>query len=602
MKHNFHIPVMGLAFTIDTPLKVAQYGIASAISIMDDLLLEQMRAFYAKKEKLQYTPIEQTDEDGRAKRITAYLDLAQDTVQKQITNLKNQIALQTQEVEHYFDTLPDFSELKNLYQQMKEATGEKFKNIHKQILNLMHQGSIDVNIMTKLDRTNYDNQGNELPQEYSHAMAGLRGFAKSKLKNASVILSAGLNQRLYAYFEQFDCFYPDAEGYLDKKVILKVSDYRSALIQGKMLAKRGIWISEFRIESGLNCGGHAFATDGLLLGPIMEDFKQNREKLSEELLEMCNKSLLTKGKKPFTQKPVQYITVQGGIGTSTEHQFLLKHYQLDATGWGSPFLLVPEATSVDDNTLIKIVNAKKSDYYLSEASPLGVPFNNLRNTTSEEQIQIRIQKNRPGSACYKKIMEANTEFTPKPICTASRQYQHLKIKELQSQGLDNKTYETKIKEITAKDCLCEGLSAPALLNKELNPLHNLRAVTICPGPNLAYFNNVFSLKEMLQHIYGEKNILKRERPHIFANELELYIKYLKNEIEKCQDALNAKKVQYFNTFKDNLLKGISYYKNLIQSVQFDQKEVLKNMEHYLQKAQSELQKITISENILQKTS
>ena len=41
-------------------------------------------------------------------------------------------------------------------------------------------------------------------------------------------------------------------GNLEKKVILKISDYRSALIQGKFLAKKGIWISEYRVESGLN--------------------------------------------------------------------------------------------------------------------------------------------------------------------------------------------------------------------------------------------------------------------------------------------------------------------------------------------------------------
>lgn len=34
--HTFHIPVMGLAFTIDSPLRVAHYGIDSVISIMDD--------------------------------------------------------------------------------------------------------------------------------------------------------------------------------------------------------------------------------------------------------------------------------------------------------------------------------------------------------------------------------------------------------------------------------------------------------------------------------------------------------------------------------------------------------------------------------------
>ena len=68
-------------------------------------------------------------------------------------------------------------------------------------------------------------------------------------------------------------FYPDENGHLRKRIILKVSDFRSALVQGKLLAKKGLWISEFRIESGLNCGGHAFPTEGLLLGPILEEFK-----------------------------------------------------------------------------------------------------------------------------------------------------------------------------------------------------------------------------------------------------------------------------------------------------------------------------------------
>ncbi|MDZ7615176.1 MAG: hypothetical protein U5K51_16885 [Flavobacteriaceae bacterium] len=37
-------------------------------------------------------------------------------------------------------------------------------------------------------------------------------------------------------------------------------------------------------------------------------------------------------------------TVQGGVGTAEEHEFLLTHYQADSVGWGTPFLLVPEAT------------------------------------------------------------------------------------------------------------------------------------------------------------------------------------------------------------------------------------------------------------------
>ena len=40
--HSFHIPVMGTGFTIDTPLKVARYGISSVISLVDDVLIEQV--------------------------------------------------------------------------------------------------------------------------------------------------------------------------------------------------------------------------------------------------------------------------------------------------------------------------------------------------------------------------------------------------------------------------------------------------------------------------------------------------------------------------------------------------------------------------------
>ena len=37
-EHQFHIPVMGTAFTIDTPLKVARFGISSVVSLCDDEL------------------------------------------------------------------------------------------------------------------------------------------------------------------------------------------------------------------------------------------------------------------------------------------------------------------------------------------------------------------------------------------------------------------------------------------------------------------------------------------------------------------------------------------------------------------------------------
>ena len=146
-------------------------------------------------------------------------------------------------------------------------------------------GSIDVNIMTKGDRDAY-RDGQKLPPECGDASAALRGFASSTL-SSSIVFSAGINPRLYSYAAKFDDFFPDENGQLKKKIILKVSDFHSAEVQGKFLAKRGLWVSEYRIESGLNCGGHAFATNGHLLGPMLEEFKQKRP----ELIWRCGKPI-----------------------------------------------------------------------------------------------------------------------------------------------------------------------------------------------------------------------------------------------------------------------------------------------------------------------
>ena len=73
--HSFHIPVMGLGFTIDTPIKVAKYGISSVVSIIEDHLVEKMREIICLQEKMEYHPIKTQEFDSRAKRITAYLNL-----------------------------------------------------------------------------------------------------------------------------------------------------------------------------------------------------------------------------------------------------------------------------------------------------------------------------------------------------------------------------------------------------------------------------------------------------------------------------------------------------------------------------------------------
>ncbi len=592
--HSFHIPVMGLGFTVDTPVKVAHFGISSVISIMDDSLLENMRKHYFELYKLPYTAITGQQEDCRAKRITAYLNLVNQLVNEKTAALKLEFFENGSDIVQYFELLPDDSKLKILYKQMLAAADDVQKeSLQQQLRTAICAGAIDVNIMSKVDKTNYAKDGAAMPVEYSDALAALRGYAESDVES-SVIFSAGYNPRLYAYIENFGDFYPDEQGHLKKKVILKVSDYRSAVTQGKLLAKKGIWVSEFRIESGLNCGGHAFATEGLLLGPILEEFKLNRDILVQELFTICNQALTIKGKNIFTALPKLRITVQGGIGTSQENKFLMAHYLTNGTGWGSPFLLVPEVTNVDEETLRQLAYAQPEDYYLSHASPLGIPFNNFKKSSSEEQRQLRITKGKPGSPCNLKFLSSNTEFTEKPICTASRQYQHLKINQLKEQHLTPEDFELKFNEITEKVCLCTGLGATVLLNNHIEPKHHIKTVAICPGPNLAYFSGVFSLKQMVDHIYGRINILNTvERPNMFVNELKLYVDYLKAEIAKNIHTLNNNKIRYLKTFQGNLLEGVNYYKKLKAGITTDAAMYINDMTNELNKWENTINSLFI---------
>lgn len=588
MNHTFHIPVLGLGYSIDTPLKVARYGISSVVSIVDDELTERMRKYHQEKTVGGYTLISKKEDDSRAKRITAYLNLLDLLVKKQFADLKSQTFEEGTDLSRYFELLPDTSSIKQQYEVMMALEAEVPKAIiREQLIAAMVPGTIDVNIMSKVDKANYKANQEYAGDDFTDALAAMRGFANSTL-DSSVIISAGLNPRLYTYMEKCNAFYPDADGKLQKKIILKVSDFRSALIQAKMLAKKGLWVSEFRVESGLNCGGHAFATEGFLLGPILEEFKQKRQELAEELYQMYEAALQSKVDVQVI-KPVQRITAQGGIGTAEEHEFLLNYYELDAAGWGSPFLLVPEATNVDDDTLNDLVTARADDYYLSNSSPLGVLFNNFRKSTAEQQRIQRIEKGRPGSPCTKKFLCTNTEFTELPICTASREYQNLKIKQLQDQQLSETEYQQKFNAVTEKVCLCEGLCASTYIKAGILKPRENKAVSICPGPNLAFFHAQYSLKQMINHIYGRENLLSEViRPNLFINELNLYVDYLKKDIAAQLEELSAKKDKYFSKFKSQLLSGIAYYRELIPELTFQHSSSVEEMLRQLQLAEQRL--------------
>lgn len=568
---------MGIGYTIDTPFKVAQYGMDSVISLVDDILLEKLRKMYSDKFEIPYKEITNKIDDFRAKRITSYLNLISDLAEKKFDDLKNITTEKSDELKAYINMLPDSSTLKAEFRKLTEK-GFNISEIKDWASQALTMGSIDVNIMTKVDKDNY-RKGIKLPVEYNDAHAALRGFANSKLKS-SLILSAGMNPRLYAYMSQFNDFYPNEDGQFNKKIFLKVSDYRSAMIQGKFLAKKGLWVSEYRIESGLNCGGHAFATDGYLLGPVLQEFKEKREELRESVQDILNQELENQGR-TFSQNPLTIkISAQGGVGTEEEHEFLLNHYQLDSIGWGTPFLLVPEATTVDEKTLNQLVQAKEEDLYLSDISPLGIPFNNLKANTKDLEKEALITKGRPGSSCPKKFVSLNKEFKETGICTASREYQYLKIKELDSKDVSDELYQDSLNKITEKTCTCVGLGTSALLAYNLDTKVEGKGVSVCPGPNMAYYSNIMSLKNMTDHIYGRDNMITRtDRPNMFIKELHIYLEYLKNKLLEVKSEMNKKEEKYLLTFTNNMQDGILYYQNLfnnISTVFEDKKQMIIN--------------------------
>ena len=83
-------------------------------------------------------------------------------------------------------------------------------------------------------------------------------------------------------------------------------------------------------------------------------------------------------------------------------------------------------------------------------------------------------------------------------------------------------------------------------------------VTVCPGPNLAYFSKISTLKEMVDHIYGRLNLLdKGPRPHMFMKELSMYLDIFKERID-----------------------GVNYYKDLFTE---KKKELLEELDKMLKK-------------------
>ena len=261
----------------------------------------------------------------------------------------------------------------------------------------------------------------------------------------------------------------------------------------------------------------------------------------------------------------------GCCGTTAEDRFLREHYGVDGTGWCTPFLLVPEVTNVDDEHLRKLCDATDRDVFLSDASPFGLPFWNLRESASERARQRRIDDGRPGSPCSKGYVRLfNTEFTERPICTASRQYLSLKLAELAGAELTDEQRAAWRESVLAKSCICHDLAGGATLKNGIDPA---ATPAVCCGPNIVNFSRVASLEEMIGHIYGRCSLLTNpNRPHMFLRELALYIEYLERELARRRVGLSSATAEHFQESVENLRRGVEHYRRLIDRLDASERE------------------------------
>ncbi|MEA1928690.1 MAG: hypothetical protein U9N73_10825, partial [Candidatus Auribacterota bacterium] len=118
-----------------------------------------------------------------------------------------------------------------------------------------------------------------------------------------------------------------------------------------------------------------------------------------------------------------------------------------------------------------------------------------------------------------------------------------------------------------KTCLCVGIGTTALLVNNLDTRVEGDGVSVCPGPNMAYFSKIMSLEEMSDHIYGRSNMITRtDRPNMFIQELQIYIDFLKKKIEEMSASITKMQEKYLFTFARNLNEGINYYYSLFNEL------------------------------------
>jgi predicted Zn-dependent peptidase len=106
---------------------------------------------------------------------------------------------------------------------------------------------------------------------------------------------------------------------------------------------------------------------------------------------------------------------------------------------------------------------------------------------------------------------------------------------------------------------------------------------------MAYFSHIATFREMIDHIYGRINLMTDpERPHVFIKELQLYLDYLYNLLKDHMNNLTRLKPSFIDTFRENLMEGVRYYRSLIPEIREESEQMRMRMQDMLTQLETRL--------------
>jgi len=112
---------------------------------------------------------------------------------------------------------------------------------------------------------------------------------------------------------------------------------------------------------------------------------------------------------------------------------------------------------------------------------------------------------------------------------------------------------------------------------------------VCCGPGISDFSKIASLDEMLDHIYGRKQLpMTPGREHMFVRELHIYIDSFREEFKRFALDISNRTPEYFEQYLANLSDAVEYYRQL--AAEFNEEELRQQITEELASLRAEVAK------------